>query len=574
MAGTFFRSKGFRITAAVFGVLLIILLALPFLVSVDQFRPEIVSLIEGQTGRKIEIEKLRLGLLPSIRVEVHGFRVKNPKGFPEGDTLAVGRIDVGAELMPLFDKQLKVTSITVRGVEVNLLENQHGAVNYDPARGMKKAQKAAAAAEASPAFTMEAIDTITVRDIRLTSGSYHTGRKTVREGLTLTGLNAELRNLRLQDSDWLEEAEIVVPLSGITASTSALTAPLRFEAGEFTIRKGAGEGHFKAALDTIRAEGTIKIPSLAKPRAEFAVTVPELDLSRLIALTAGSSAANSGGGSAPARPPATRRLLATGTIKMDRVLLPPLRAENLSGQIRLYTHRLEVQPFSLSFYNGTIKGDVNLNRASSRQPLTFNAAVEGVDIGRMMKDVAPDSKRTITGTFEARAMLRSNLADNPMASLTGEGTLAVRDGTLPGIDLRGTVMKMAKLFNLGLPESSDTEFTYFGGDFRVAGERVHSREIRLDSEAVKARIKGSAGFDTTLNYKGTAVLTGDPPEEQQQKEEKKSRNPFAKIGEAIGGAVRKTLGTIGMFRVPLSLKGNLEDPKLTLAGKPQRIKEK
>ena len=583
MAMNFLKSRWFRWTAIVLGTLLIILLALPFLISVDQFRPRIITLLEEQTGRKIEIEKLQLGLIPSIRVEVHGFRVKNPQNFPEGDMLAVDRVDVGAELMPLFEGQLKVTSITVRGVTVNLLENQHGAINYDPTRGAKKAQKAAAAAEDSSAFAMEAIDSIEVRNIRITSGSYHTGRKTVSEGMTLAGLNVVVRNLDLQDADWLNKTEVIVPMAGVTASTSALTVPLRFEGGELMIRDGAGEGNVKAVLDTIRIDGKLRIPNLAKQRAEFSVTIPELDLAKLMALTAGGESESSGESatrSTASNPATERKLLASGSVKIERLLLPPLRAESVSAQIRLYTHKAEVTRFGLKFYDGALGGSATLDRIASGQPFTLNAKLDGVDIGRMMDDAAPDADQKITGTFGASLNLATALAGDPMGNMTGSGNFAVRNGTLPGLNLQGRIMQLSDVLKLGLPETTDTPFSYFGGDLRIEKERVHSQEIRLDSDALELKAAGSFGFDTTINYKGTALIASGEPdtkaeveeEPQEEEPEPEDSNPFAGLKKKLGKVVGQAIGTASQYRIPLSVKGTFAEPKFGLTGIPQPVK--
>ncbi len=583
MAETFLQSRWFRWTAIVLGTILIILLALPFLISVDQFRPRIVTLLEEQSGRKIEIDKLQLGIIPSIRVEIHGFRVKNPEGFPEGDTLRIGRIDIGAELMPLLEGQLKVTSITVRSVTVNLLRNQHGAINYDPARGARKAQKAAAVAEDTAAFSLSAIDSIEVRDIKLTSGSYHTRRKTVSEGMTLAGLNVVIRNLDLQDPDWLNKAEVIVPMAGVTASISALTAPLRFEEGEITIRDGAGEGNFKAVLDTIHIEGKLRIPNLARQQAEFSVTIPELDLAKLMALTAGGESDASGeSATRPAtnNPATERKLLASGAVKIERLLLPPLRAESVSAQIRLYTHRAEVTRFGLKFYDGALGGSAALDRIASGQPFTLSAKLDGVDIGRMMDDAAPDADQKITGTFSASLNLATTLAGDPMGDMTGSGDFAVRNGTLPALDLRGRIMRLSDVLKLGLPETTDTAFSFFGGDLRIEKGRVHSREVRLDSDALELRAAGSFGFDTTLNYRGTALIASGEPdteakaeeETQEEEAEPESSNPFAKLKKSLGNVVQQAIGTASQYRIPLSVKGNFAEPQFGLTGIPQPIK--
>ena len=571
MKGKFFRSKGFLISASVLLLLLVAAAMVPMLVSVDHFRPQITALIEEQTGRKAEIEVLELHIFPSIHLHVEDFRVKNPEGFPAGDTLLVEEIVIGAELRPLLDRRLQVTFVRVNGVQVTLLESQHGAINYDVARGTKKAQKVAEAADESPSFTLSAIESIEVRNVALSSGTYHTRRKEVTPAFEVTGINTTLTGLDLADEQVLRNVGLQVDLAGATISTPALTVPLLFEEGALTVKEGAGEGSFHATLDTLRVRGDLKVADITKPRADFNVTIPELDLLKLASLTSGGGNSSSKQPGRARRSPPQKKLLARGSVKIGKLLLPPLTAENFTSKIRLYTHKIDVNSFTLNFYDGSLEGTASLNQTAAGQPLTVKAKIGQVNIEQLVRAVAPDSKQTITGTFEASTELTTELARDPAATLRGNGNFAVRDGSIPGVDLRGTLVRLARVFQMDVP-AGDTNFSLFGGDFRVQKQRVHSKQILLESDAVNAKLAGSFGFDGTLDYTGTSVLTGGDSTGPAEETATRSSNPLAGIGRALSGAVQKTLGTIGMFRVPVSLKGTFEDPKFRLAGTPQPIR--
>ncbi|MFB3125970.1 MAG: AsmA family protein, partial [Candidatus Acidiferrales bacterium] len=108
MAVRWYQSKRFRLAAGGALLLLVGLLLIPFLVPVDRFRPAIIELLEQETGRKFGIESISLHLLPKLRLQVVNLRVKNPQGFPEGDTLVIERIDLGVPLGPLLRRQVQV----------------------------------------------------------------------------------------------------------------------------------------------------------------------------------------------------------------------------------------------------------------------------------------------------------------------------------------------------------------------------------------------------------------------------------------------------------------------------------
>src|SRR4029077_1045216 len=112
-------------------VLVVGLLLVPFLVPVDRFRPLIVRLAEENTGRTVEVEALRLRLLPTIHLQVVNLHVKNPPGFPDGDTLVVKSLDVGTTLTSVLARRLDVTGVAFSGAEVNLLQTPGGKTNYD-----------------------------------------------------------------------------------------------------------------------------------------------------------------------------------------------------------------------------------------------------------------------------------------------------------------------------------------------------------------------------------------------------------------------------------------------------------
>jgi len=563
----FYQAKWFKIGAGAFGGLLLLLLLVPFLVSIDYFIPQITGLIEEQTGRKAEIETIRLHIIPSIRVQVVNFRIKNPDGFPEGDTILVKSINIGAELMPLLDKQLKVTYININGVEINLLENSRGRTNYDftPARRSKKKKKAEPA-EGESSFSLGPIDSIAISDVTLSSGSYHTRKKEVTPAFTMTGLDTEVRDVAIEDPKFLKRLTVNVDLSKVEITTPALTKPVQFSEGAFTVKDGAGEGDFKASLGAIQVSGGIKIKDLNKPRADFNVEIPELNLLKLAALSSGGGSSRGSKRSAPV----PRKLLARGSVKIGKLVYPPFTASNFKSRIRLYTHKIDVNSFSLAFYDGTVSGSASLNTAAASKPLSLRSKIQKVNVEKLVKAAAPGSTRKITGTFGANANLTTALAGDPAASLRGNGNFAVRDGTLPGLDLQGKLIKTAKILQMGVPKG-DTKFKFLGGDFRVQNERVHSRQIKLDSDALQATVKGSFGLDGTLDYKGSGMITGEG-EPAEETEEKKSSNPFAAIGRAVGGALQKTLGAIRVFRVPVAIKGTFEDPLILLAGQPQPIR--
>ena len=555
------RSPWGRIGA---GVLLLIVAALlvPFVVPVDRFRPLIVRLVEDGTGRKVEISALRLRLWPAVHLEAVNLRVRHPAGFPAGDTLVVKSLDVGTALGSLLARRLDVTYVSLTGVRVNLLEIPGGRTNYDLATPSRKVAIAPATGPAkSPAFSLSRIDSVTIRNMEITSGIVDPGSGRVIPSSAIAGVNARVRGLDVSAPDWMTRMEVTGDLRGITVATSGLSRPLVIQKGSFTLRQGRVKGTFAASLDTLRAEGAFSVTSLRDPSADFNITIPEIDAGSLGAVAAGGSG-GIGGAASQGGAKGQGRRLATGTLKIGRLLARPLEAGAATVRMSVYPDRVAVDSYTLALYGGTIRGTAAVAYAAAHQPALLTAQVRGVDVGRMMTAVAPGGKQKITGTLEADGRLATAFGGDPLGSLTGTGTFAVRNGTLPGLDMRNTLVSLARVVQLNIP-AGPTKFQSFGGDFRIRQRRVYSDALRLNADDLEADARGSCGFDRTLDYTGTGLLKGITSASPQGQ----PGNPLSLLGN-LGGALTQSGGTFSA-RVAFTLRGTFDDPKFSPTGIPQ-----
>ena len=560
------QSKWFRILVVLVGLLLVALLAAPYLLSIDRYRSTIVEQLEKETGRDIEIEKLRLHFLPGLHVQVVNLRVKNPRGFPEGDTVVVESVNIGLAFWPLLKRQVEISSIGIDDVEINLLGNEQGQTNTGLRRRARPAAKKPAGE--APAVEVTRVGAVSVSDVKISSGTFWSRERRIYPAWEVKGINLEVEGVDLANPQWLRKLEAGVDLSTIEVTTPSLKEPLRFADGEIEVKNNAAGGDFTLALGELRADGTVKVADLEKPVADFTLKMEELDVSQVAALAAekpkGAGAGPGGGGEGAG---GSGKLLARGTVEVGKIIIPPLSAGNVKGNVRLYGNRLEVDPFTVDFYGGRTQGTAYVDLAQAAMPARVNARVQGVNVAQAVAAASPGAKGKLTGTFESDARLNVPLgAKDLMSALTGDGTFAVRNGTFPGMNLEGTLAGMAKFLQMEVPKG-DTKFSYFGGDFRIASQRVHSRNLDLKAETLEASLGGSFGFDQTLSYTGSGLLTGKPSAEQQQ--QKKDDNPLGGLRRVFGQVARQT---IGQMRVPFSVTGTFQDPKFLLVGSPTPVR--
>src|SRR5271166_1405802 len=188
-AGGIIMKKIVKIAAIVVGVLIIAAIAIPLLVNVNSFRPEIESNLSAALGRPVKVGNLSLSIL-SGSVEADQMSIADDPKFSNTPFIQAKTLKVGVELLPLvFSKQLNVTKIVIDHPEINLLRNREGVWNFS-SLGNQSAQPAQAAGKSSSAPA-----NISVAKLELTDGTITLGSTTVkRKPISYDKVNVDVRN--------------------------------------------------------------------------------------------------------------------------------------------------------------------------------------------------------------------------------------------------------------------------------------------------------------------------------------------------------------------------------------------
>jgi hypothetical protein len=179
----------------------------------------------------------------------------------------------------------------------------------------------------------------------------------------------------------------------------------------------------------------------------------------------------------------------------------------------------------------------------------------------------PSTRGKITGRAELKMQLAGSLRGDLMNSLSGQGSFALRDGKLPGVQLGKSMQelrKAEKFLSFGRSVgggSGETTFSAVQGDLDIHGGRFYTQRTHADTNVGSGNIHGSVGFDQTLDLVGTWLLTGA------------SRTGAATAGAVAagvlsGGLLAPVLVGAGAasLSVPFTVKGTLKAPKLIAGG--------
>ena len=190
-------SSKLRIVLIIVGVLIVLLLAAPFLIPVNQFRPTIEEKASSALGRKVELGNLSLSLL-SGSLSAENLSIGDDSRFGSTPFLTAKSLKVGVEILPLiFSKKLNVTGITIDGPQLTLLRNAAGQWNYSSlGSGSAKAQPKSAPSGSSPDSSAAPAD-ITIQKLDLKDGRITVGRTNSQKTSTYDHLNVTATNVSI-----------------------------------------------------------------------------------------------------------------------------------------------------------------------------------------------------------------------------------------------------------------------------------------------------------------------------------------------------------------------------------------
>jgi len=169
-----------KVIGIVIAVLIVAAIALPFLVNVNSFRPQIESNLSSALGRPVKVGNLSLSIL-SGSVGADQLSIADDPKFSQAPFIQAKSLKVGVELLPLlFSKQLNVTHILIDQPEITLLRNRDGVWNFSSlgaASETAKAQPAApsAATKSSAAKSSGAPGNLNVAKLELSDGKLSVG---------------------------------------------------------------------------------------------------------------------------------------------------------------------------------------------------------------------------------------------------------------------------------------------------------------------------------------------------------------------------------------------------------------
>lgn len=130
--------RALKIIGIVLAVLIVALIALPFTLNVNSFRPKLESELSSALGRQVKVGNLDLSIL-SGGIAAENISIADDPAFSTDPFIRAKSLKVGVELMPLiFSKTLRITDLTLDEPQVVLLRSTSGTWNFSSLGGGSK----------------------------------------------------------------------------------------------------------------------------------------------------------------------------------------------------------------------------------------------------------------------------------------------------------------------------------------------------------------------------------------------------------------------------------------------------
>jgi AsmA protein len=448
-----------KIVGIALAILVVILIALPFLINVNSFRPKLEATATEALGRQVKVGNLSLSLLTGS-VTADNISIADDPAFGTEPFVSAKSLKVGVEMLPLItSKELHVTGITLEEPEITMLKAADGKWNFSSIGGTS----AKKAPETPQAGSSTAPANVSV------------GKLSVEDGKLIVGKANSKAKPHVYDQ------------VNITVTDFSLTSQFPFK---LTAKLPAGGN-----ADISGKAGPINPADAAKTPFETAVKVNDMDIaaSGFIDPASGIAGLANFDGTLTSNGSMAK---AVGTFTGNKLQLSPKGSP--APKTVIVKHAVDVD---LDKESGTLtRGDVEVGKAVAHLTGTFKTVGETQVLN--MKLNAPDMP-----VEELEAMLPALGVVLPSGSQLKGGTLSTELGIEGPID---------KLVISGPVRLANTKLAGFdlgqklGALSAFAGKAVSNPDTTIQNFSANARVapEGTKADNLNLNVPAIGVITG------------------------------------------------------------------
>jgi AsmA protein len=501
------------ITLGILGVLLVILVALPFIIPVESYRGPIANAATQATGREVRIDgPLSLTIFPELGISVGDVSVANVAGAREPEMVSVGSLVVGVRFMPLLSGNVEVVRLVLEEPEIHLQVSADGTPNW--------AFASEAVPEAEPAVEPAAgggspINEISVEELYISGGQVTYFDQTSGTDIALQDVDITLSMPTAESALTMEGAltyngqrfemdtNIGRPRAFLSAESTPATISIvsnLFDADFDGILSATGQttGNVNLSIESLRelsAWGGTPLPpgdnfgttelqaavesgpnrtsfsglrmtmdgmtmtgdlaidtSAAKPSLVGGLAIDRLNINNYLTASGGGAAAGGGGGAggdAPLQLDILNAANANLTLSVGELIFQNLVFQQAAMGAQLDNGLLTSELREIALYGGSGRGSLTINAREVTPSFRHTLNVSGVDVQSFLTAFMEMDRISGTGTFNLDLATRGNSQNEIMNALSGTGNIDFANGALRGVDLAAIARTLENVVNQG-----------------------------------------------------------------------------------------------------------------------------
>jgi AsmA protein len=517
--------KTLKILGLVVGGLLalfiVLAVALTLLFDPNDYKDSIIKAVKDQTGRELRIEgKLGWSFFPWVGIETGKLELSNAPGFGPEPFARLDGAGAKVKLLPLLRKQIVVDTVFLDGLKLNLAKNTVGKTNWDdlltPAGKDKPAEKPAE--KPAPGKETDIIGGISINkvDIRKADVTWKD---------QASNAQYAVRNLDLQTGKIVVGEPVDVHLafdveSGKPPVSKHLDLKSRIKLD--LEKQSLDITNLALAFDESRLSGTLGIRNFDKPAYRVDLALDQIDLDRYMPAPAPADSAKPAA-TAPAEPveiplSLLRSLDVQGKLGIQKLKAMNLRSTDVTIQVSAKSGLITLGPNQAKLYNGKYAGRTALDVRGKTPLLKLEEQLSGVEIGPFLDDAKLFPYFSGTGDVHLQLTASGLDAAQIKRSLNGTTKIALKDGTISGIDMLKKVDEARELYDKarGKPVTSKrqkgekTVFSTLSASVQVDNGVGHNSDFLLQSDLMRANGKGSADLVREIfDYRLEVMRTKD-----------------------------------------------------------------
>ncbi|MDP1757422.1 MAG: AsmA family protein, partial [Pseudohongiella sp.] len=262
-----------------FVLLVGVILALPFLIDLNQYQDRYKPLIEEALNRKVQLQDIRLTIWPRLGARVGGVTILDDPSFSAGPFASLTSLDVGVKLLPLLSQQVEVEEISLRDPVITVITNKDGVMNVSTIGARTTTPSTAEPGTVPPPgrdplqlLALFAVDRVSIEGGRLTYRDLSTAPVTEYQ---VQNLELLLKSVRLGHTPSVHLKATVLPYDlpvTLDGEFGPLVETLEVQQYNFALGFGKVALAVKGALVGGRLDATLSAPAINT--ADLPVALP------------------------------------------------------------------------------------------------------------------------------------------------------------------------------------------------------------------------------------------------------------------------------------------------------------